>query len=473
MNYEHSNFSVSQSNFVENSTPQLIALRSANSTTSPLIKTKQNKFPVGAIIGIVVAIVIIAFFSIAAFFLVRRRRRRRRLEAYEAQKREQEEVYDPMGKVEMDGSGKPFLGEMYGSEAKFNEIESQDRLEMDGSKGVDNKARAEMEGSKGGAEMDGSKEDSRLRAEMAGSETHAEMEGNNAGPIEMWAGDFGMSSHELATPDGEESGQPSPIGSTWDRRTRMASWGRKHKHNRSRKDSDTSGISSQNESSSARDSGSGPEPWNNRRQRPRVPGLKSPPQAASPSISQGSSRERRQRGGAALTRRLEGSSKHPPSQDVSLPSDNPISGDESEPERWNRGFGSDARSSPRDLSSPSSLSGRRHQKDSWPIRSDQQLPPPPPLLDSSRKSASSSRMAGRRNDSWGSQSAGVSTMGRSSGERIRDSSANDTSGRRAGYDSCSSRADSWATRPDHGRFRDGSPSKRTTSGAERAGFDFF
>jgi len=341
--------------------------------------------------------------------------------------------------------------------------------------------------------MDGSLGASKLRAEMEGSGAHAEMEGNNAGPIEMWAGDFGLNQHELPTTDEEHSGDPSPASrgvsttdggpspaiSTWDRRMRMASWGRKHRHNKSRKDSDTSGISSQDDLSSARDSGSGAEIWGSRRQRPHIPSTRPAPDVTSPRIGERSTKEQGRKGADALTQRLEGSSRHSPSQDASLPSDHPPSGDESGPERLTRRLGNATHGgNPRGISSPSSTSGVDRNKDSWPMRSHQ-TPPPPPPPDSPREGVSSPGRT-RHNDSWNSKGTGTSTMGRLPREDVSNASASEASGGGGGggrgrYDPWTSRVDSWATRPQGQRTRRGSssPENRVAGGAERAPSDFF
>ncbi|KAL9102204.1 MAG: hypothetical protein Q9163_002629 [Psora crenata] len=176
VDYERSNFSISQSVFQPDAPQEIIAIHSANNTAPHITKIQQpSSFPLGAIIGIAVAAVVLAVSGIAIFFFIRRRRRRRRLENHEEMKSED---LDPLAKPEMDGSGKP-LGELYAEGKLGVEVDSRSVNEVEGSKfDLDNssKIRLEMEGTRGGAEMEGTKGIHEMQA------------GDFAAPVEMWAG---------------------------------------------------------------------------------------------------------------------------------------------------------------------------------------------------------------------------------------------------------------------------------------------
>lgn len=190
------------------------------------------------------------------------------------------------------------------------------RAEAPGSEGV---FRAEAEGSRGGWEMEGSK--GTLRAEMP-VPTFA--------PVEMYAGDHGL--YELPSPV-SGSDQPSPVSSPHspERRPGAASWNRRQMDVR-RLPRSGSDISSPDEESE----GNTRSP---RRSRPTPRSLT--PSRVSP---QSQSRERQGSGGE-----FAGSASRRTTPTNLSPSD------ESDPDRWRRGYGGNL--SPRahtlrELSSP-------------------------------------------------------------------------------------------------------------------------
>ena len=259
VNYEYSNFSVSQNRWDPTAPSQIISIPAkSNATTSKITKitTPSHKISTGAIIGIIVAVVaLIIACAIAVFYILKRRKKRRKTgkdgmdgdELTPFQKAEMDAT--PAGKAplddspykigeEMEGSN-PDLGagmrkgsEMEGSNpdlaAKFkSEMEGDAgamRAEAPGSGGVlraeapgsEGTFRAEAEGSRGGWEMDGSR--GTLRAEMPVPPVF--------GPVEMYAGDHGL--YEMPSPV-SGSDRPSPISSPHspERRPAAASWNRR------------------------------------------------------------------------------------------------------------------------------------------------------------------------------------------------------------------------------------------------------
>ena len=195
------------------------------------------------------------------------------------------------------------------------------RAEAPGSEGV---LRAEAEGSRGGWEMEGSK--GTLRAEMP-VPTFA--------PVEMYAGDHGL--YELPSPV-SGSDRPSPISSPHspERRPGAASWSRRHADvpplPRSRSD-----ISSPDEESE----GTTRSP---RRSKPTPRSLT--PNRVSP---QSQSRERQGSGGEFG----DGASRRTTPTNLS-PSD------ESDPDRWRRGYGGNL--SPMERSSPNEGGRERNRR---------------------------------------------------------------------------------------------------------------
>lgn len=260
VNYEHSNFSVSQNSWEPNAPSQIISLPAkSNATTSKITitTTPSHKISTGAIIGIIIAVVVLIIASaIAIFFFFKRRSNRKNIgkdgtdgdEMDPSHKAEMDAT--PAGKgpfddspynhkfgEEMEGS-KPDLGadmrkgsEMEGSNpdlaAKLkSEMEGDAgaiRAEVPGSGGVlraeapgsEGAFRAEAEGSRGGWEMDGAQ--GTLRAEMP-VPTFA--------PVELYAGEHGLS--EMPSPV-SGSDHPSPISSPHspERRPGATSWSRR------------------------------------------------------------------------------------------------------------------------------------------------------------------------------------------------------------------------------------------------------
>lgn len=355
VNYEHTNFSVSQNSWVANSPSQLIPIAAAsNATTSKLIKitTPSHKISTGAVVGIVVAVVaLVIVAAIAVFFIIKHRRKRRNVEKDETEGDEMTPFHKaemdatPVGKLpfeerpyghkfgeEMDGSN-PDLGmdmrkgsEMEGSNpdlvmaAKLKSEMEGDRgvmrAEAPGSEGV---FRAEAEGSRGGWEMEGSK--GNLRSEMP-VPTFA--------PVELYAGDHGL--YEMPSPV-SGSDQPSPLGSPHspERQSGAASWSRRQM-DVPRLPRSGSDISSPDEESE----GNSRSP---RRSRPTPRSLT--PSRVSP---QSQSRERQGSGGEVA-----GSASRRTTPTNLSPSD------ESDPDRWRRGYGgnlSPRGHTSRELSSP-------------------------------------------------------------------------------------------------------------------------
>ena len=369
MDYEHSNFSISQSLFLDNVPSKVIAIPSANNTAPGIQETHQSSFPVGAIVGIVVAVVLFAFAGIAAFFFTRRRRRRR-LEDYERKKAEE---FDPTAKPEMDGTGTTPIGELYAEGKVGAEMDSKSVNEMEGSKGGfynDDKLRNEMEGSRGGHEM------------------HAD---DVSAPVEMWAGPEGL--FELPTPDSgpterpnpesrvpssSASGRPSPASRSDSNRmnsSRILSWNRRNHHKSSLPTNESSEISSPT-TDPASGRGSGADPWSDRRSPRPTPPLRAVTPQDSSSPGNPRSRDRARIRGDDLTRRLESSSRAQSATHLSVSSPSTDNdNNNNRQDRWNTRFGS----IPRDVnntggaSSPSSQSRSRERR----------LPPTP--LDSARE----------------------------------------------------------------------------------------
>jgi len=372
VDYENNNFSISPAVFTQNAPTQIKAIASHNNTASNIVKVTQpgasHSIPIGAIVGIVVALVLLSLSGLVAFFFLRRRQRRRRLEEYERRKREE---HDPTAKAEMDGNPVPFVGEMHG-ENKYGAYDGKTNLEMDGTKDAfDAKLRQEMEGSHG--------LDSKERLEMEGSQQHAEMEGTNFAPVEMYAGPYGLYDDHTEMPsplvgaDGRPSpasrpgsglpspasGRPSPATPGGRRSSGFAAWGRRLRSSQRILESPSGEVSSPDVSSRT---GSEAEVWSGRRPRPQQ-------RYASQEVSSQSDRSReRQRRGGDLTKRLEeGSRTH---ESVSSPSasERGSQGQKIRADRWNQRFGSRARGndprdssrdvSSREVSSPRGVSSR-------------------------------------------------------------------------------------------------------------------
>lgn len=426
VDYERSNFSISQSLFEANNPEKLVAIAPAGNSTTAVSDTGSSSLSLGAIIGIVIgAVALLIVAGVAAFFILRRRKRRR--QAQEAELKKATEPVDPMeAKAEMPDNSRTTLGGLYspGKPAAFTEPKSTN--EMEGTEGEyfnQAKLHAEMEGSKGGAEMEGAK------GFQGPPGLHEMQAAHLAAPVEMWAGshglqelpspipsDSGRPSPASRIPSSSSAGRPSPASPGGKRRSGRLSW-RRHGGARSPfVGGESSGVSSPTEQTN-----SGRDSEQDSRQAGRVPA--SPPssmsmarQEGSYNYSRGGERARR---GDELTRRMESSARSQGSSQVSLAS--PISADSDHdrtrgwPNRgadhWNNRFGSRPReqvaSQGPSISSPSSDRSR-----------DRRLPPTPMELTSSEEHSRRGLLASSRLDSWTSR---VSSGGRS-GEASHPSS---------------------------------------------------
>ena len=350
VDYERSNFSVSQCLFEGNKPSELIGIAPAhNDSKSPL--------STGAIVGIVIALaVVLALSGLGAFFFIRHRKRKRKLEE-EKKQIEEEEAIDPRSqKAELAGIPKPQLNELYGEYKPGVEADTRDVNEMEGSHGVfgnDAKLRAEMEGSRGGAEMDVRKSRMAVRKST-----------KNA-PIEMWAGSHGLYDDQLS-PHAEESsrpsppskmpssgsGRPSPSSLSSNPRDRRFSWRRRQLSGHSMTQDGSSGISSPTDDLPLEDE-IDRDGDRRQRSRPRYP----PKAVTSQDISPQSSKSNRIQRGDNLTRRLEQASRYQGTSHLSVSS--PTSESDTSERRhsqFNTRFGSQPRSATHhsSLSSPSS-----------------------------------------------------------------------------------------------------------------------
>ena len=381
VNYEQSNFSVSQNIWEENTPSQILSIDAANITTPTKInqvqQTTSKSISTGAIIGIavpVVALIIVA--AIAIFFFIRRQRRRRR----EKEKREKIDDIEPFQKPEMDATSKVLPGELY-AEGKAGELDSSSKIEMQSSDvkmSAYDKNIAEMEGTRGVVEMEGTKGG----AEMEGSRQNAEMEGSGFAPVEMYAGDHGL--YELPSPETaatEGSDVPSLLGgSRRNRRSRIASWNRRRKPTPIVPRSGSNEISPDSAEPNRRSGGAGM--WTGRGPRDTA----STQDVSSPTSE--SSRSRQRNRGDLLTQRLDHASRSHPPPDISSPSDSsrerprrPIESTysrntalsstsdgsrerlDSGADAWNRRFGSSPRRlTPNDISSPSNRSRQGRER---------------------------------------------------------------------------------------------------------------
>ena len=381
VNYEQSNFSVSQNIWEENAPSQILSIDAANTTTPTKItkvqQTTSKSISTGAIIGIavsVVALIIVA--AIAIFFFIRTRRRSRR----EKEEREKIDDVEPFQKAEMDATSRVLPGELY-AEGKAGEVDSSSKIEMQGSDvniSAYDKNTAEMEGTRGAVEMEGTKGG----AEMEGSRQNAEMEGSGFASVEMYAGDHGL--YELPSPETaakEGSDVPSPLGgSRRNRRSRIASWNRRQKPTPSVPQSESYEISPDSAESDRRSGSAGM--WTGRGPRDTA----STQDVSLPTSE--SSRSRQRNRGDLLTQRLDRASRSHPPPDISSPSDSshecptpPIESTysrntalsstsdgsrerlDSGADAWNRRFGISPRSlTPNDISSPSHRSRRERER---------------------------------------------------------------------------------------------------------------
>ena len=250
VNYEQSNFSVSQNSWVPNAPSQIISIPAkSNATTSKITKitTPSHKISTGAIIGIIVAVAaLILVAAIAVFYLFRHRRKRRN----PANDGTDGDEMTPFQKAEMDGTpaGKdPFKDAPYGY--KFGEemegskpdlgIDMRKGSEMEGSNPdltMAGKLKAEMEGDAGAMRVEAPGSEGTFRAEAEGSRGGWEMDGAQGtlraempvptfAPVEMYAGDHGL--YEMPSPI-SGSDRPSPISSPHspERRPNAEPWSR-------------------------------------------------------------------------------------------------------------------------------------------------------------------------------------------------------------------------------------------------------
>lgn len=175
MDFERSNFSLSQATFIENAEQKLIPILPKNDTSRNITIIPQDppksshNLSGGVIAGIVVAIVVILLIG-ATVFIIRRRR------AQSAKNTNGEEPEGWNDKPELDGQTKPFVGELYHPHGEADS--SSTNLEMDA---TTQPKRAEIQGSHGGVEMEGS----RGGAEMFGGIAAVELEASILRPVEL------------------------------------------------------------------------------------------------------------------------------------------------------------------------------------------------------------------------------------------------------------------------------------------------
>ena len=184
VDYERSNFSVSQNNWDGVTTPEITAIASttnstlANNASSSSVDhgkaRNSHSPPTGTLAGVGVTAFFLCLIAVTAatFYIIRRRRRRREDQPVEPKV---EETLDPYAKAEMDGSGKDPLGELDAPWKPPQEADSSSRVEM-----PSNINKPELAGSKGGVEVEG-------------SDVAAEMKGDRLCPVEMDAGAHGLS----------------------------------------------------------------------------------------------------------------------------------------------------------------------------------------------------------------------------------------------------------------------------------------
>lgn len=180
VNYEGSNFSVSQALFPENAAQTLVPIVSINDTSRNVTITTNHppsgvshKLSSGVIAAIPIATVILCILIFGTFVFIIRRRRQ------EAEQLQPQETQDPTIKPELGGFSIPILGELDSPHVRY-----KTDLEMEGSK--PNSHLAEMEASRGGTEME------------TGHVAAAELD---TAPINL---------HEPAGSDTATSGLPSP-----------------------------------------------------------------------------------------------------------------------------------------------------------------------------------------------------------------------------------------------------------------------
>ena len=316
VNYERSNFSVSQVIWDESAATRILSIDATNASnaTPPNVSkvqhTTSNSISTGTIIGIAVAVVaLIIVAASGAFILIRRRRRKT-----EKGKRGNIDEVEPFQKPEMDATSKIPPRELY-AEGKAGEVDSSSKIEMQGSNvdisTYDSNA-AEMEGTRAGVEMEGT----RGAAEMQGSRQEVEMEGSTlAGPVELYAGPYGLRELPLpGTAATKGSDLPSPSGgSRSNQGSGITSWTRRTKPTLSVPQSESSEISLDS-AEPARRSG-GTSMWEGRR-----PSDTASTQDVSSPTSE-SSRGHRKNRGDLLDQRLARAARSRAQPDISSPSD--------------------------------------------------------------------------------------------------------------------------------------------------------
>ena len=220
----------------------------------------SRKVSTGGVVGIIIAVIALVIVAAAtAFYAVRHNCRKKGRAANKGQ-----EIH-PFEKSEMDGNGKPAVGEL-DSDHKFDQSAGFKAGEMEGSKvdvsaygsdtnigtGLEGSKVAEMEGTWGGVEMEG-------------STGGAEMEADTIAPIEMYAGPHGL--YDSSTPLKDRSELPSPHRGNRNRKSRMLSWGRRQSLPRRLSDSEGGEMSSPDtDRFGSRNAG---EIWSGRRRRRR------------------------------------------------------------------------------------------------------------------------------------------------------------------------------------------------------------
>ena len=186
VDFERSNFSLSQATFIENGEQKLLPILSNDDTSQNVTKIHREppkssrNLSSGAVAGIVIAIISILLIG-AAIFIIRRRR------AHDAQKTKPEEPENLSDKPELDGEGKPPIVELYNPHGEADSRELlKSNLEMDA---TTQPQRAEIQGSHGGIEMEGS----HGGAEMDGGTAAVELEAPGPRPVELPSPDPGAS----------------------------------------------------------------------------------------------------------------------------------------------------------------------------------------------------------------------------------------------------------------------------------------
>ena len=203
VDYERSNFRVSQAIWTPNASQNITTILSVNDPTPTLSPSKpdpSHKLSTGVTVGIIVAAVCLCLLISAAIgWLLRRRRKRRK-----SGKTSEDNIGE---KPEIEDTSPQKINELHSDANTPGEVEGDDTfsghnkkhgLEMEGSPGRDSN-RAEAPGTFGGVEIEGS----RGGIEMEGSMV-PEMDGGQEELFELPAGDY------LSAGTGRERGRKSP-----------------------------------------------------------------------------------------------------------------------------------------------------------------------------------------------------------------------------------------------------------------------